>query len=75
MAVEHPVFDVWLTSCKTAIGEIPTESSPNEASAPPEAPGAEDPAAAEMAPDPNAPAESDEVEILPWATPPNAASR
>jgi hypothetical protein len=29
-AVEHPVFDVWLTSCKTASGDASAESAPNE---------------------------------------------
>ena len=34
-AVEHPVFDVWLTSCKTPAGATPSGSS---AKAPPAAP-------------------------------------
>lgn len=29
-AVEHPVFDVWLTSCKTSAAEQPVESAPKD---------------------------------------------
>ena len=62
-AVEHPVFDVWLTNCKTVSAPAPSESSEN--APPPEAPPAP-PEAAEAPPEP-----------LPWAVPPppNAASR
>ena len=35
-AVEHPVFDVWLTSCRTSAPEIPAPAAP--AAAPPAAP-------------------------------------
>lgn len=37
-AVEHPVFDVWLTSCKTASGPVPADNakkSPEPATASP----------------------------------------
>src|SRR5680860_1112862 len=44
-AVEHPVFDVWLTNCKTPEGAKPPESAAN-------APSEEAPAAAEAAPAP-----------------------
>jgi len=79
-AVEHPVFDVWLTNCKTASAPAPSDSSANapspEATEASEAPAAEaPPAAAEAPPAPAAPAGPEE-EILPRATPPgNAASR
>lgn len=80
-AVEHPVFDVWLTSCKTPSAAASSASNQN-APAPPEgAPAAEAPpaAAAAAAPPPEAapaPAEPAE-EVLPWATKPpaNAASK
>jgi hypothetical protein len=49
-AVEHPVFDVWLTSCKKPIGGVPAESAENEDA---EAP-AEAAAAAPAAPTPPA---------------------
>jgi hypothetical protein len=66
-AVEHPVFDVWLTNCKTVSAPAPSESSENTPAleeAPPAPPPAP-PAAAEAPPEP-----------LPWAVPPpNAASR
>src|SRR5688572_21129507 len=39
-AVEHPVFDVWLTSCKTPVPETPAPSDAN-AAAPEGAPAAE----------------------------------
>lgn len=69
-AVEHPVFDVWLTNCKTTSVAAPSGSSPN-------APPAEAPA---PAPPPPAPPEEvaapEDPAPLPWATPPpNAASR
>jgi hypothetical protein len=68
-AVEHPVFDVWLTNCKTASAAAPSGSNAN-------APPAEAPApVAEPAPPEEAAAPA-EPEPLPWATPPpNAASR
>ena len=37
-AVEHPVFDVWLTSCKTSAPETPPPSNENSAAAPVPAP-------------------------------------
>lgn len=58
-AVEHPVFDVWLTSCKTPIGGTPAESAEN-------APSEEGAEAAEVAPE-DAPA------LPPEAGPPPAA--
>jgi hypothetical protein len=82
-AVEHPVFDVWLTSCKTP--NASTAAGSNENAAPPEAPpeAAEvpapeaPPAAAEAPPAPKAPpAAAEGPTPLPWAKPPaNAASR
>ncbi|MEM7191682.1 MAG: DUF2155 domain-containing protein, partial [Pseudomonadota bacterium] len=58
-AVEHPVFDVWLTSCKMPIGGVPAESAENEASEAPEeaaaAPEPTPPAAAAPAARPAAP--------------------
>ena len=75
-AVEHPVFDVWLTSCKTPPGETPPESAENEPAAEPEpaptpaAPAAPPPGAA--APAPAAPPAA--APALPWLTP-NAPSR
>jgi hypothetical protein len=50
-AVEHPVFDVWLTSCKTSEPVAPAGSSENSAAvAPPAAaPAAPEPAAAPAA--------------------------
>jgi hypothetical protein len=83
-AVEHPVFDVWLTSCKTPSTPTPSGNAANAAApAPPaeaaEAPPAETPpAAAEAppAPKPTPPAAATAPEPLPWAKPPaNAASR
>lgn len=80
-AVEHPVFDVWLTSCKTPSAPASSASNQN-APAPPEgAPAAEAPpaAAAAAAPPPEAPPAPAEPaeEVLPWATKPpaNAASK
>jgi hypothetical protein len=72
-AVEHPVFDVWLTSCKTVSAPAPSGSSAN--APPPEAPAA--PAAApEAAPEPPPPAETETpaAEPLPWAKPPASAA-
>ena len=75
-AVEHPVFDVWLTSCKTPPGETPPESAENEPAAEPEpaptpgAPAAPPPGAAATAP--AAPPAA--APALPWLTP-NAPSR
>jgi hypothetical protein len=57
-AVEHPVFDVWLTNCKTNEPAAPAGSEQNAAapSAPAaEAPAAEAPAAASPAPEAPAP--------------------
>jgi hypothetical protein len=82
-AVEHPVFDVWLTSCKTP--NASTAAGSNENATPPEAPAeaAEapapkaPPAAAEAPPAPKPPpAAAEGPTPLPWAKPPaNAASR
>ena len=75
-AVEHPVFDVWLTSCKTPPGEILPESAENEPAAElepaptPAAPAAPPPGAAATAP--AAPPAA--APALPWLTP-NAPSR
>jgi hypothetical protein len=52
-AVEHPVFDVWLTNCKTNEPVAPAGSDQNAAAPAGEAPAAEAPAAA---PAPAAPA-------------------
>lgn len=83
-AVEHPVFDVWLTNCKTPEGAKPEESAENEASeeaapeaaeAAPEPAPAPPPAAAapaRPAPPPAAAAEPDDG-VLPWLVP-NAPS-
>ncbi len=71
-AVEHPVFDVWLTNCKT---NVPAAASGSAANAPPAAAPA--PAVEAAAPPPAPPEETaapEEPEPLPWATPPNAAS-
>jgi hypothetical protein len=76
-AVEHPVFDVWLTNCKTPAAATPSESSEN--AAPPEAA----PAPAEAPAAPAAPARPPEAAEaptpLPWAKPApppaNAASK
>ena len=53
-AVEHPVFDVWLTSCKTSAPETPVGNAANEASVTPAlpAPAAEEAPAMEEAPPP-----------------------
>ena len=45
-AVEHPVFDVWLTNCKTNEPVAPAGSDQNAAAPGTEAPAAEAPAAA-----------------------------
>jgi hypothetical protein len=45
-AVEHPVFDVWLTNCKTNEPVAPAGSDQNAAAPAGEAPAAEAPAAA-----------------------------
>jgi hypothetical protein len=74
-AVEHPVFDVWLTNCKTneasaSSGSSQKASAPKAPPPPAEAPAAEPPAP------PLAPEEAEAPEPLPWAKPPpNAASR
>jgi hypothetical protein len=78
-AVEHPVFDVWLTNCKTNAALAPSgsaEKSATPAAPPTEAPAAA-PAAAAAAPPPPPPEPPQEAEApLPWAKPPpNAASR
>jgi hypothetical protein len=80
-AVEHPVFDVWLTNCKTNAAPAPSGSAEKSATptAPPApaataapAPPAE--AAAAPPPPPEPPQEAEAP--LPWAKPPpNAASR
>jgi hypothetical protein len=79
-AVEHPVFDVWLTNCKTNAAPAPSGSAEKSASpavppaAPPEAAPPPPAAAAAPPPPPEPPQEADAP--LPWATPPpNAASR
>jgi hypothetical protein len=61
-AVEHPVFDVWLTSCKTSAPVAPGESAQNaeaapagEAGAAPPADAGAAPAEAAAAPEPPAP--------------------
>jgi hypothetical protein len=80
-AVEHPVFDVWLTNCKTNATPAPSGSAEKSAPAAPpaEAPAAAPPppAAAAAAPPPPPPEPPQEAEApLPWAKPPpNAASR
>ena len=75
-AVEHPVFDVWLTSCKTPGGVTPSGNSakaPPAAGAPAPAPAAEPTPAPPPAPPEEAAAPPNEP--LPWAKPPpNAAS-
>jgi hypothetical protein len=70
-AVEHPVFDVWLTNCKT---NAPSASAGNAANAP--APQAAPEPAAEPVPPPAEAEETvapEEPEPLPWAVP-NAPS-
>ena len=81
-AVEHPVFDVWLTNCKTNEPPAPSGNAENAAAPgaeapageppPAEAPPADAPADA-AAPPPAEPAEA--ADPLPWAKPPpNAPS-
>ena len=80
-AVEHPVFDVWLTSCKTPPGSTSADNNANAPAPPPDAAAAEPPAdAAAAAPPPEPappPAAEPAEEVLPWATKPpaNAASK
>ena len=79
-AVEHPVFDVWLTSCKTPSAPKPPESAENtpaEAAPAEAAPAAEPapaPAAAAPRPRPAPPPAAAAEPTLPWLTP-NASSR
>ncbi len=79
-AVEHPVFDVWLTSCKTPSAPASSASNQN-APAPDTAPAPDaEPApapAAAAAPPPEAAPAPEAPEVLPWATKPpaNAASK
>jgi len=82
-AVEHPVFDVWLTNCKTPEGSKPAESAANapEAAAPPAAAAPEPkpapapaPAAAAPRPRPAPPPAAAAEPTLPWLTP-NAPSK
>ena len=81
-AVEHPVFDVWLTSCKTP--SAPTSSASNQnapapdtAPAPDAAPAPAPADATAAAPAETPPEPAAEPEVLPWATKPpaNAASK
>lgn len=81
-AVEHPVFDVWLTSCKTPSAPASSASNqnapaPDTAPAPDAAPAPADAAAAAPPPAETPPAAAAEPEVLPWATKPpaNAASK
>jgi hypothetical protein len=78
-AVEHPVYDVWLTSCKTPEGAKPAESAANApadaAPAPPKPKPAPAPAPAAAAPRPAPPPPAAEAApTLPWLTP-NASSK
>lgn len=82
-AVEHPVFDVWLTSCKTPEGAKPAESAANAPADAAPAPAAEPkpkaapapaPAAAAPRPRPAPPPAAAAEPTLPWLTP-NAPSR
>jgi len=71
-AVEHPVFDVWLTNCKTNAPPAPSGSSENAAAAG-AAPGAEAPPAEPPPAEPppaDAPMPPPPDEPLPWAKPP-----
>jgi len=77
-AVEHPVFDVWLTNCKKPIGGVPAESAETEdtedpaeaavaaptASAPPAAPPAAAPTRPASPPPAGRPAPA--RPLLPW---------
>lgn len=82
-AVEHPVFDVWLTSCKTPSAPASSASNqnapaPDTAPAPDAAPAPADAAAAAPPPAETPPEPAAEApEVLPWATKPpaNAASK
>ena len=56
-AVEHPVYDVWLTSCKTSAPPTPAPSNENSAEAPAPAPPPPAPAPG-PAPAPSAPSKS-----------------
>jgi hypothetical protein len=87
-AVEHPVFDVWLTNCKTNAPPAPSGNAANAAAPGAEAPAGEAPPAeaapAEAppgeAPPADAPADAmpppgEPADPLPWAKPPpNAPS-
>jgi hypothetical protein len=66
-AVEHPVFDVWLTSCKEPIGGPPVESAETEEEGSPEEAVAAEPAPAPAPPPAAAPP------ARPAAPPPAAA--
>ncbi|MGB3020822.1 MAG: DUF2155 domain-containing protein [Methyloceanibacter sp.] len=71
-AVEHPVFDVWLTSCKTNAPVAPAGSEENAAAPAAEAPAAEAPAAeapALEAPAIEAPAAEAPIEVAPAPEP------
>ncbi len=77
-AVEHPVFDVWLTNCKTPVGGTPAESAENapseaeaEAAAAAPPPGEAAPPPGEAAPPP---AGADDG-VLPWLVPNASSSR
>jgi len=80
-AVEHPVFDVWLTSCKTpeapkpeeSAANAPADAAPAPAPKPKPAP-APAPAAAAPPPRPAPPPAAAAEPTLPWLTP-NAPSR
>jgi hypothetical protein len=67
-AVEHPVFDVWLTNCKTNEPVAPAGSEQNAAA--PAAPAAEAPAAEAAAPPPEAPAAEAPAPAAAEAAPP-----
>src|SRR5262245_29174739 len=86
-AVEHPVFDVWLTNCKTNAPPAPSGSAENAAAPGAEVPAGETPPAeaapAEAAPGEAPPADAPDAAAppaeaaapLPWAKPPpNAPS-
>lgn len=84
-AVEHPVFDVWLTNCKMPEGGTPSESSENvpsdaapaevtEGEPAPAPAAAPPPAAAAPPPRPAPPPAAAAPGALPWLTP-NASSR
>jgi hypothetical protein len=68
-AVEHPVFDVWLTSCKTNEPVTPAGSEQNAA-----APGTPPAAAADAAPAAEAPAEAAPAPAPVPAPPPKPAA-